>query len=315
MSTFENKKIWITGHNGMVGSAILRSLSSESGAHILVASRNELDLLDVHAVEAWAFKNRPDFIFHAAAKVGGIYANKIKSADFIYENLLTQVNVINVAKKIDVQKLLFVATNCTYPGNLIGPIPEDALFSGLPDDAVRAYAVSKLAGIEMCRAYSRQYGCNFISVIPPNLYGINDNYHPLFGHVVAGILRRAHEAKVSGLSELVIWGDGTARRELLWVDDLADAMKLLMLSDTKYDLYNIGCGHDWTISDLTELIVRTVGFKGDIVYDKSKPNGAPRKLLDNTRILSMGWRPSMDEVAGLSKAYQDFLERLQINAI
>jgi len=307
MYSYKNKKVWITGHNGMVGSALLCSLAGEP-CEVLVTSRDELDLADGLQVRAWLIKNKPDFVFHAAAKVGGINANQMQPGDFIRENLQTQLNVIDGAREAAVKKLIFVATNCTYPSNLPNAIPEEALLSGMPDAAVRAYAIGKIAGIEMCRAYAKQYGCNFISVIPPNLYGPGDNYHPTKSHVVAGILRRAHEAKESGASEFVVWGDGTARRELLWVGDLADAMKFLMVTDTEHDLYNIGVGKDLTIGELAQLIIEVVGFNGEIVFDKTKPNGAMRKLLDNSRITALGWSAKMDNRSGLAKAYEDFLD-------
>lgn len=306
MNSLSAKKIWVTGHRGMVGSAMIRSLASEK-CEILVTTRSELDLRDGKNVRSWIKKNKPDFIFHAAAKVGGIGANQTYPGDFIHENLQTQINVIDGAREAGVKKLIFVATNCTYPSNLESAIPEEAFLSGPPDPSVRAYAVGKIAGVEMCRAYSKQYGCNFISIIPPNLYGLGDNYLPMKSHVVAGLLRRAHEAKESGASEIVVWGDGTARRELLWVDDLADAMKLLMITNTKHDLYNIGSGKDLSIAQLAQLIIEAVGFDGKIVFDKSKPNGAMRKLLDNSRIAALGWSVKTNEQTGLKKAYQDFL--------
>jgi GDP-L-fucose synthase len=305
MNSYKNKKVWVTGHNGMVGSALLRSLANEE-CEVLVTSRSELDLSDGSKVRSWLAQYKPDFVFHAAAKVGGINANQMQPGDFIRENLQTQLNVIDGAREAGVKKLIFVATNCTYPSNLPDAIPEDALLSGMPDAVVRAYAIGKIAGIEMCRAYARQYGCNFISIIPPNLYGPGDNYHPTKSHVVAGILRRAHEAKESGASEFVVWGDGTARRELLWVGDLADAMKFLMITNTQHDLYNIGAGKDLSIAQLAQLIIEAVGFDGKIVFDKSKPSGAMRKLLDNSRISSLGWAPKVTENVGLAKAYEDF---------
>lgn len=305
MSLLKSKKIWVTGHRGMVGSALVRTLVCE-GAHLLLTTRAELDLLDRKKVQDWMNTFKPDYVFHAAAKVGGINANQTQPGDFIRENLQSQLNVIDGAREVGVRKLIFVATNCTYPSTLQDAIPEEALLSGQPDAAVRAYAIGKIAGIEMCRAYSRQYGCNFISVIPPNLYGPGDNYHPTESHVVAGILRRAHEAKKSGASELVVWGDGTARRELLWVDDLAEAMKFLMIAETQHDLYNIGAGRDLSIGELAQLIAEVVGFSGKIVFDRSKPNGAMRKLLDNSRISSMGWVTKVNERIGLTKAYEDF---------
>lgn len=310
VGSFAGKKVWITGHKGMLGSAVVRSLVPE-GAELLLTSRADLDLTNQAAVLAWMQKYRPELIFHVGAKVGGIQANATLPADFLLDNLMIQSNVIDGAKRTDVEKLVFVASNCTYPTNAAQPISEDALLTGPLDNNIRAYAVSKIAGIEMCRAYRKQHGCNFISVIPPNLYGPGDNYHTQHSHVVAGILRRTHEAQMAGKSEFVVWGDGTPRREILHVDDLADAMKCIMLAPTTHDLYNIGCGHDLAISELASIIADVVGFKGMILYDRSKPNGTMRKLLDSSRIQSLGWKPKVEEKAGLVGAYQDLLHLLQ----
>ncbi len=310
VASFAGKKVWITGHRGMLGSAMVRRFANE-GAQLLLASRAELDLTDQAAVLAWMEKNRPELIFHIGAKVGGIHANVTQPADFLHDNLMIQTNVIDGAYRIGVEKLVFVATNCTYPSKAPQPIFEDALLTGPLDDSIRAYAIGKIAGIEMCRAYRKQHGCNFISVIPPNLYGPGDNYHPLHSHVVAGILRRTHEAKMVGNAEFVVWGDGTPRRELLHVDDLADAMKYIMQAPTTHDLYNIGCGHDLTISEIATIIAEVVGFEGNLVFDTSKPNGTMSKLLDSRRIRSLGWEPKIEEKAGLRSAYEDFLQLLQ----
>ena len=310
VESFAGKKVWITGHQGMLGSALVRAFSLE-GAELLLTARAELDLADQVAVLKWMEEYRPELIFHVGAKVGGIQANATLPADFILHNLMIQSNVIDGAKRTGAQKLVFVASNCTYPTNAAQPIAEDDLLTGPLDNNIRAYAVSKIAGIEMCRAYRKQHGCNFISVIPPNLYGPGDNYHPQHGHVVAGILRRTHEAKMEGKSELVVWGDGTPRREILYVDDLADAMKCIMMAPTTHDLYNIGCGHDLAISELASLIAEVVGFNGMIVYDTSKPNGTMRKLLDSSRIQALGWKPKVNEKAGLLGAYQELRQRLE----
>jgi len=310
IGSFSGKKVWITGHNGMLGSALVRSFALE-GAELLLTSRADLDLTNQAAVLAWMEKYRPELIFHVGAKVGGIQANATLPADFLLDNLMIQSNVIDGAKLTGVQKLVFVASNCVYPTNAAQPISEDALLTGPLDNNIRAYAVGKIAGIEMCRAYRNQYGCNFISVIPPNLYGPGDNYHPQHSHVVAGILRRTHEAKTAGKSEFVVWGNGTPRREILHVDDLADAMKCIMLAPATHDLYNIGCGHDLAISEIASTIADVIGFKGAIVYDSSKPNGTMRKLLDSSRIQSLGWKPKVDEKAGLLSAYQDLLHLLK----
>ena len=311
--TFKCKRIWVTGHLGMLGSALVRSLSKE-GAELLVASSKELDLRDQSAVSDWTHKTRPELVFHAGAKVGGIHANATFSADFLHDNLMIQTNVINAAHKFGVRKLLFVASNCTYPTKADQPISEEALLTGPLEDNIRSYAIAKIAGIEMCRAYKKQYGCDYISVIPPNLYGPGDNYHPEHGHVVAGILRRAHEAKISGSNELIVWGDGTARREILYVDDLADAMLILMAANVTHDLFNVGCDYDSSIAELASIIIDAVGFEGKIVYDSSKPNGTMKKLLDSSRIKAIGWRPKVDGITGLKNAYKDFLSRQIVSA-
>jgi GDP-L-fucose synthase len=310
IDSFAGKKVWITGHKGMLGSAVVRSFADE-GAELLLTSRTDLDLTNQNAVLTWMGKNQPELIFHIGAKVGGIHANATLPADFLLDNLMIQSNVIDGAKRVGVRKLVFVASNCTYPSNAAQPISEDALLTGPLDNNIRAYAVSKIAGIEMCRAYRKQHGCDFISVIPPNLYGPGDNYHPQHSHVVAGILRRTHEAKMQGKSEFVVWGDGTPRRELLYVDDLADAMKCIMMAPTTHDLYNVGCGHDLAISELASIIAGVVGFEGKIIYDTSKPNGTMRKLLDSNRIRSLGWTPKIEEKVGLHGAYEDLLHLLR----
>lgn len=310
VSFLDGKKIWVTGHQGMLGSAMVRLLQKD-GANLLLTTREELDLQNQQTVFQWVDKNRPDLVFHIGAKVGGIYANSNFKADFLYSNLMIQSNVINAAHQFEIQKLLFVASNCIYPKNTIQPISEDALLSGSLEDNIRSYAVAKIAGIEMCQAYRKQYNCNFISIIPPNLYGSGDNYHPHYSHVVAGILRRAHEAKCLGAPNLEVWGDGTARREILHVDDLAAALKHLMITEVSDDVFNVGCGHDFSISDLATLIAEVVGYQGTIVFDDSKPNGTMRKLLDSSRIRATGWNPQIDERMGLQSAYQDFLARLE----
>ncbi|CAG4885524.1 GDP-L-fucose synthase family protein [Paraburkholderia gardini] len=307
---FAGKKVWITGHRGMLGSALVRRFEGEN-ANLLLTSRQELDLCDQRAVLEWVDKNRPELIFHIGAKVGGIHANATLPADFLYDNLMVQSNVMEAAYRSGVKKMVFVASNCTYPTKAEQPIKEDALMTGPLDDNIRAYAISKIAGIEMCRAYNKQHGCNFISIIPPNLYGPGDNYHPQHSHVVAGILRRTHEAKVAGKSEFVVWGDGTPRREILHVDDLADAMKCLMAAPVTHDLFNVGTGHDLAIKDLATLIAEVVGFEGSIVYDTSKPNGTMAKLLDSSRIRALGWEPKISERAGLETSYRDFLKLLE----
>lgn len=289
----------------MLGSALVRRLEN-AGADLLLTSRKDLDLCDQRAVFDWVEQHRPELVFHVGAKVGGIHANATLPADFLHDNLMIQSNVINAAHHAGVQKLMFVASNCTYPTKAPQPISESALMTGPLDENIRAYAISKIAGIEMCRAYRKQHGANFISIIPPNLYGPGDNYHPEHSHVVAGILRRTHEAKLAGKSEFVVWGDGTPRREILHVDDLADAMACLMVAPVTHDLYNIGSGSDLSIADLANLIAEAVGFEGNIVYDTSKPNGTMAKLLDSSRIRELGWTPKIDARDGMRSAYRDF---------
>lgn len=302
------KRIWVTGHLGMLGSAVVRSLKNLN-IKLLTTTRSQLDLTNQADVYQWMNENKPELIFHIGAKVGGIHANATLPADFIKENILIQTNVIDGAYRFGATKLLFVASNCTYPKNAPQPIKEEALLTGPLDENIRAYAVSKIAGIEMCRSYRKQHKKDFFSIIPPNLYGPGDNYHPDHSHVVAGILRRTHEAKVLNQREVIVWGDGSPRRELLHVDDLAQAMLWLMCSTTNYDLYNVGNGHDHTISELAAMIVDIVGYKGNITYDSSKPNGTMRKLLDSSKIRALGWRPMIHEKDGLRQAYHDFLER------
>lgn len=309
LTSFAGRKIWITGHKGMLGAALVRSFEFE-GAQLLLCSRQELDLTDQKRVYEWVEFNKPELIFHVGAKVGGIYANASSPADFIYANLMIEANVIDAAYRFGVKKLIFVASNCTYPSKTSQPIPESAILSGDLDENIRSYAVSKIAGIELCRAYRKQYGCSFVSVIPPNLYGPGDNYHPQHSHVVAGIMRRAHEAKIAGASEFTVWGDGTPRREILHVDDLANAMKYIMREPTSHDLYNVGYGVDFSISELAEKIAKIVDFDKKIVFDKSKPNGTMRKLLDSSRISEIGWKPKINEMDGLQSAYADFLDLL-----
>lgn len=302
---FKNKKIWITGHRGMAGSALVKSFAQEE-AKILTTHRKDVDLRDRSAVFAWMKEHRPQMVFHLAAKVGGIRANSLYPADFLSENLSIQNNVIEAAHEADVEKLVFVASNCVYPQDVSQPIAEESLLTGMVESHIRAYAISKIAGIELCRAFNRQHGREFISVIPPNLYGPGDNYDLQNGHIVAGILRRAHEAKITNSDSLVVWGDGTPRREILHVEDLAAGLKYVMLASGEHDLYNVGCGHDLTIAEIAALIKHVVGFNGEIVYDKSKPNGTMRKLLDNRKILSLGWTPRVSEDRGLRETYASF---------
>ena len=304
------RRVWVTGHRGMLGSAMLRSLATID-CQLLVTTRQELNLCDQAAVLAWMHDTRPEFIFHIGAMVGGIYANSTRPAEFLYNNLAIQSNVIHGAHVTGAQRLVFVASNCTYPKDSVQPIAEDRLMTGPLEENIHWYGIAKIAGIQLCRAYQKQYGCDFVSVIPPNLYGLGDNYHPNYSHVVAGILRRAHEAKVAGADELIVWGDGTPRRELLNVDDLAAGLKFVMANPAATDLLNVGRGYDLSIAEIASKIAEVVGFKGRIVYDASKPNGTMRKLLDSSRINGLGWLPAIGEAEGLALAYQDFLGSTQ----
>lgn len=305
---FSGKKIWITGHRGMLGSSLVR-LFYNKDVEIITASREELDLLDQNKVLKWMKKNKPDLVVHAAAKVGGIVANKTQPANFLYENLLIETSVIHASHIIGVEKLIFVASNCTYPTTADQPIKESSLMNGRLEENIRFYAISKIAGIELCRAYKQQYGDDFISVIPPNLYGPGDNYHPEFCHVIAGILSRAHESKFSRKTNFVVWGDGSPKRECLYIDDLASAILKLLEIKPQHDLYNIGFGKDFSIAEIARYILEAIEYEANISYDTSKPNGSMGKLLDSSRILATGWQPSISLESGLKNAYSDFLKR------
>ncbi len=301
------KRILVTGHKGMVGSAVCRALYTE-GHELITASRAEVDLLDIGQVRRLFSDQKPDLVFHAAAKVGGISSNANLPADFIFENLMTQSHVINSCHEFDVEKLIFVSTNCTYPQHSTNPISETAILSGDLEPNVRAYAVAKIAGMEMCNSYFRQYGRNFISVIPPNLYGLGDNFNPLNSHIIAGIMRKAHIAKTMNMPFVEVWGDGTARRETLNVEDLANAMIHLMYSETRHQIYNVGSGRDNSVAEIAKMICDVVGFSGEIVFDKSKPAGTKKKLLNSSRLEDLGWIPKIHLKEGLKVAYRGFLE-------
>ncbi|MDQ7989777.1 MAG: GDP-L-fucose synthase [Candidatus Dactylopiibacterium sp.] len=307
-ASLAGRRVWVTGHRGMLGAAMVRRLEN-TGATLLVAPRAELDLTRQADVYAWVRDHRPEFVFHIGAKVGGIHANATLPGDFLRDNILIQTNVMDAAYQAGVEKLVFVASNCTYPAKADLPIKESSLLTGALDGNIRSYAVSKIAGIEMCRAYNAQFGANYVAVIPPNLYGPGDNYHPEHSHVVAGILRRVHEAKEAGAETFSVWGDGSPRRELLHVDDLADAMFHLMTRPTDW-IYNVGCGYDLAISEIASLAAEVVGFTGSVVYDASKPNGTMKKLLDSSKINQLGWAARKNPRDGLHEAYADFVSQL-----
>ena len=300
------KKVWVAGHNGMVGSAILRRLRSED-CEVLTADRTNLDLRCQGNVEDWMASNRPQAVFLAAAKVGGILANDTYPADFLYDNLMIEANVIHTAAKIGVQKLLFLGSSCIYPKFAKQPMDEDQLLTGPLEPTNEWYAIAKIAGIKLCQAYRKQYACDFISAMPTNLYGPGDNYDLKASHVIPALIRKMHEAKIADAEIVEIWGSGKPRREFLYVDDLADALVLLMSRYDGYEHINVGTGRDVTILDLANTIKSVIGFEGELVYDSTKPDGTPRKLLDTHRIESLGWRPQMSLVDGLHTTYQAFV--------
>jgi len=303
-----NQKIYIAGHNGMVGSAIKRNLESKGYNNLLVRSSKELDLRNQQAVFDFFEKERPEFVFLAAAKVGGIVANNTFRADFLYENLLIEANIIHAAWKHGVEKLLFLGSSCIYPKLAPQPLKEEYLLTGLLEATNEPYAIAKIAGIKLCEAYRDQYGANFISVMPTNMYGRGDNYHPTNSHVLPGLIRRFHEAKENNAAEVTVWGTGTVKREFLYSDDLAEACFFLMQHYNEKELINIGTGEDLTIAQLAEIIKNITGFKGSIVFDKTKPDGTPRKLMDVSKLHALGWRHSIELTEGIQLAYQDFMQ-------
>lgn len=313
-------KIYVAGHRGMVGSAIVRILQQQGQTNIVTRTHAEMDLTDQTAVRAFFKSEKPDQVYLAAAKVGGIYANNTYPAEFIYENLMVQANVVDAAFRNDVKKLLFLGSSCIYPRNVTQPMREDALLTGPLESTNEPYAVAKIAGIKLCESYNRQYGLShgvdYRSVMPTNLYGPGDNYHPENSHVIPALIRRFHEAKMNNAASVVIWGTGTPRREFLFVDDMAAASVFVMnLDKTIYDNntrpmlshINVGYGGDLTIRQLAEAIAETVNYQGEITFDTSKPDGTPRKLMDSSRLKAMGWTPKVVFKHGLSLAYRDFL--------
>jgi len=294
----------------MVGSAIARALQNTGYTNLILAGKNALDLRNQLEVNEFFRKEKPDIIFLAAARVGGIYANNTYRAEFIYDNLMIEANVINAAHIYGVEKLLFLGSSCIYPKMAPQPMREDALLTGELEPTNEPYAIAKIAGIKMCDAYRHQYGCNFISVMPTNLYGPNDNYHPENSHVLPALIRRFHEAKRDGLGEVTIWGTGTPRREFLHVDDLADACLFLMDAFNEPGFVNIGTGTDLSIQELAQMIARIVGFEGTITNDLSKPDGTPRKLLDVGKLGAMGWNARIGLEAGIRAVYEEVRDKL-----
>lgn len=304
----QQSRIYVAGHRGMVGSAIVRRLQQGGYMNIVTRTRQELDLLNQQAVFDFLQAEKPDYIFLAAAKVGGIHANNTYRADFIYDNLTIQNNVIQGALKAGVKDLCFLGSSCIYPRDCPQPIKEEYLLTGPLEQTNEPYAIAKIAGIKLCESCNRQYGTRFVSVMPTNLYGPNDNYDLANSHVLPALIRKAHEAKLRGDKEYVVWGSGRPMREFLYVDDMADACVFLMERGVRDGLYNVGTGIDITIKELAETVMNVVGFKGDIVFDSSKPDGTPRKLLDVSRMKTLGWQASVSLRDGIAKAYTSFVE-------
>jgi len=305
----KNAKIYVAGHRGMVGSAIYRKLIKEGFTNLIIRTSAELDLRNQQAVTDFFESEKPEYVFLAAAKVGGIIANNTYRADFLYENLCIQNNVIHQSYKTAVKKLMFLGSSCIYPKLAPQPLKEDYLLTGLLEETNEPYAIAKIAGIKMADAYRSQYGCDFISVMPTNLYGYNDNYHPQNSHVLPALIRKFHEAKVNGTPEVIIWGSGSPMREFLFADDLANACYFLMQEYNEPGFVNVGTGKDLTIKDLALLIKRIVGFKGELTFDSSKPDGTPRKLMDVSKLHSLGWKHEIELEEGIKLAYQDFLAK------
>ena len=302
-------KIYIAGHRGMVGSAIARRLTAAGYTNLVTRARSELDLTRQIEVISFLERERPDYIFLAAARVGGIHANNTYRAEFIYQNLMMEANIVHAAWQAGVQRLLFLGSSCIYPRDCPQPMKEEYLLTGPLEQTNEPYAISKIAGIKLCESYNRQYGTQYVSAMPTNLYGPNDNYDLNNSHVLPALIRKAHEAKARGDKELVVWGTGEPRREFLYVDDMAEACVFLMESGISDGLLNIGSGEDVTIRELAETVMSVVGFKGNIVFDVNKPDGTPRKLLDVERMRALGWQAGIPLSDGIAKAYKDFLTR------
>lgn len=310
------KRIFVAGHNGMVGSAIVRQLSARDDVEIITRSRSELDLLDQAAVNQFFAAERIDQVYLAAAKVGGIHANNVYPAEFIYQNLLMECNIIHAAHQNNVQHLLFLGSSCIYPKLAEQPMTESALLTGTLEATNEPYAIAKIAGIKLCESYNRQYGRDYRSVMPTNLYGENDNFHPENSHVIPALMRRFHEAKLRGDADVVVWGTGTPMREFLYVDDMAAASVHVMELDSQtYQAHtepmlshiNVGTGVDCTIREMAETMAKVVGFNGQVIFDSTKPDGTPRKLMDVSRLVALGWRYQVNLEQGLTKTYQWFL--------
>ncbi|KAA0441930.1 MAG: GDP-L-fucose synthase [Candidatus Thioglobus sp.] len=314
----KDAKIYIAGHRGLVGSAMVRELENQGFSNIITRSHKELDLINQQAVGDFFQQEKPDYVILAAAKVGGIYANNTYPADFIYQNMMIEANVINAAYKSKVQRLLFLGSTCIYPQKVAQPMREDALLTGVLEPTNEPYALAKIAGIKLCESYNRQYNTDFRSLMPTNLYGINDNFHPQNSHVIPALMRRFHQAKISNDAEVVVWGSGKAMREFLFVDDMAAAAIFVLNLDEKtyksntqpmLSHINVGTGIDVTIAAMAQIMKRVVGFEGKIVFDSSKPDGTPRKLIDTSRLSDMGWDYKTELEAGLLATYKWYLQQ------
>ncbi|SCX25522.1 GDP-L-fucose synthase [Agrobacterium sp. DSM 25558] len=303
----KGKRVWVAGHRGMVGSAIVRRLQQE-GCDILTVGRDEVDLRNQAQVSAWMANNKPQAVFLAAAKVGGILANDTRPAEFLYENLMIEANIIESSYRAGVEKLLFLGSSCIYPKFADQPITEDALLTGALEPTNEWYAIAKIAGIKLTQAYRKQYGCDFISAMPTNLYGPGDNFDLTSSHVLPALIRKAHEAKTRGDKDMTIWGTGTPRREFLHADDCADALVFLMKTYSDESHVNVGSGEDISILDLTKLICEIVGFEGEIKHDLSKPDGTPRKLMSAEKLRAMGWKPTISMLKGITSTHKFFVE-------
>lgn len=305
-------KIFVAGHRGMVGSAIVRKLRSLGYNNLLLRSKDEINLLDQEAVFNFLKLEKPDYIFMAAARVGGIHANNTYRADFIYSNLQIQNNIIWGAMSAGIKDMCFLGSSCIYPRDCPQPIKEDSLLTGALEKTNEPYAIAKIAGLKLCESCNLQYGTRYICVMPTNLYGPNDNYDLNNAHVLPALMRKAHEAKVQGGKEMIVWGTGAPRREFLYVDDLADACVFLMQNGVREGMYNVGCGEDITIRDLAQKVMDAVGFAGEVIFDASKPDGTPRKLLDVSRMSNLGWKPKLSLIDGLAKTYENYLENTKV---
>jgi GDP-L-fucose synthase len=305
-----NSKIYVAGHNGMVGSAVCRALVKAGYTNIISRSSKELDLRNQAAVAHFFETEKPDYVFLAAAKVGGIVANNTYRAEFLHDNLCIQNNIIHQSYQNGVKKLMFFGSSCIYPKLAPQPLKEDYLLTGLLEPTNEPYAIAKIAGIKMCEAYRDQYQCNYISVMPTNLYGYNDNYHPENSHVLPALIRKFHEAKEKQQTEVEIWGSGTPLREFMFADDLASAALFLMQHYNEKQFVNIGVGHDISIKDLAYLVKEVIGYQGELVFNTSKPDGTPRKLMDVSLLHSLGWKHQVELKEGIAMAYQDFLSKV-----